>query len=69
MLAPLAVSVVVTPAQIVAVLTLMIGKEFTITVTVAMFLQLFTSVPVTVYGVVVAGVVVIVAIVANVFHV
>jgi len=45
--APVAVKVAVLPAQIVAVLTLIVGKEFTVTVTV--FVEEHpTDVPVTV---------------------
>src|SRR5258708_4258089 len=54
--APFAVSVAVCcPAQMLALLTEIVGVETTVTVDVAVFLQLFVFVPVTVYTVVVFG--------------
>jgi hypothetical protein len=57
---PLAVSVVESPAQIEALFTIMVGRLFTVTVDVAVLLQLFASFPVTVYTMVLLGVAVVV---------
>jgi hypothetical protein len=47
-LTPLAVSVAESPAQIDALFTVIVGKPLTVTVAVAVLLQVFTSLPVTV---------------------
>jgi hypothetical protein len=47
-LAPLAVNVPTLPLQIAMADELIVGKEFTVTVAIAVFVQVFASVPVTV---------------------
>ena len=66
--APFAVKFAVAPSQIVGEFTVITGSGFTVTVAIAVLLQLLTSVPVTVYDVVLVGVTVMGFIVAPVLQ-
>ena len=68
-MAPLAVKVAVAPAHMVALFTLIVGNVFTLIVVVAVFAQLFASVPVTLYVAVKVGDGLMLAVVALLFQV